>query len=115
MGDPAKADDGPPSSDAEWPADPAFSSWSGETLVEGNYMLLKENVLDLTHFGYVHATSFKILDCVDAPKVTQTDLTVTYHQEFIGGTLPPMFAQVTGIGMEKRSTAPTMAPMYPRH
>lgn len=101
MGDPAKANDGPPSSEAEWPADPAFSSWSGETLVEGNYMLLKENVLDLTHFGYVHATSFKILDWVGPPKVTQTETTVTYRQDFVGCTLPPMFAQVTAIGTEK--------------
>lgn len=102
MGDPAKVDEGPPSMDAEWPADPAYSSWSGETLVDGNYMLLKENVLDLTHFGYVHATSFKILDWVGAPTVTTSDTTVSFRQEFIGCNLPPMFSRVTGIDMEKQ-------------
>lgn len=102
MGDPANATDGPPSLEAEWPADPGFSSWSGETLVDGNYMLLKENVLDLTHFGYVHATTFKILDWVEPPKVSTTETTVTYRQEFIGCNLPPMFARVTGIPMEKK-------------
>ena len=30
--------------------------------IAANYMLLKENVLDLTHFGYVHRSTFKILD-----------------------------------------------------
>jgi len=102
MGDPAKIDGGPPSADAEWPADPGYSSWSGETLVEGNYMLLKENVLDLTHFGYVHASTFKILDWVQAPEVATTDTTVTFRQEFIGCTLPWMFAEVTGIGTQKK-------------
>jgi vanillate O-demethylase monooxygenase subunit len=102
MGDPDRIDCDPPVVDTQWPADPGYSFWQGETLVDGNYMLLKENVLDLTHFGYVHATTFKILDWVDPPKVTTTDTTVTYRQEFIDCTLPPMFAEVTGIGMTRK-------------
>lgn len=101
MGDPEKIVEGPPV-EAQWPADPNYSSWSGETLAEGNYMLLKENVLDLTHFGYVHATSFKILDWVGAPTVTVTEDRVSFRQEFIGCNLPPMFAEVTAIGTEKK-------------
>ncbi|WP_394296627.1 aromatic ring-hydroxylating dioxygenase subunit alpha [Metapseudomonas resinovorans] len=101
MGDPEKIEAGPPV-EAQWPADPGFSSWRGETLAEGNYMLLKENVLDLTHFGYVHATTFKITDWVNPPTVSVTDEQVTYRQEFIGCNLPPMFAEVTGFGMQKK-------------
>lgn len=100
MGDPELIQTGPPEH-AQWPADPGFSSWSGETVAEGNYMLLKENVLDLTHFGYVHATSFKILDWVNPPTVSTTDETVTYRQEFIDCSLPPMFAEATGISSAK--------------
>jgi vanillate O-demethylase monooxygenase subunit len=96
MGDPERIDAGPPTQ-AQWPAQPGFSSWGGETTADGNYMLLKENVLDLTHFGYVHATSFKILDWVNPPTVSTTDDTVTYRQEFIDCCLPPMFAEATGI------------------
>lgn len=96
MGDPKRIDNGPPEV-AQWPADPGFSSWGGETIAHGNYMLLKENVLDLTHFGYVHATSFKILDWVNPPTVSTTEETVTYRQEFIECSLPPMFAEATGI------------------
>ena len=101
MGDPEKIVQGPPA-DAEWPADPNYSSWSGETLAHGNYMLLKENVLDLTHFGYVHATSFKILDWVGAPTVTVTEDQVSFRQEFKDCNLPPMFAEVTAIGMQRK-------------
>lgn len=100
MGDPELIQGGPPEQ-AQWPADPRFSSWSGETVAEGNYMLLKENVLDLTHFGYMHATSFKILDWVSPPTVSTTDETVTYRQEFIDCSLPPMFAEATGISSAK--------------
>jgi phenylpropionate dioxygenase-like ring-hydroxylating dioxygenase large terminal subunit len=101
MGDPERIESGPPEQ-ASWPADPAYSSWSGETVADGNYMLLKENVLDLTHFGYVHATSFKILDWVNPPTVSTTEDTVTYRQEFIDCTLPPMFSEATGISMTKQ-------------
>jgi phenylpropionate dioxygenase-like ring-hydroxylating dioxygenase large terminal subunit len=101
MGDPERIDSKPPQ-EASWPASPAFRHWHGETLAEGNYMLLKENVLDLTHFGYVHATTFKILDWVDPPTVTTSEDQVMYRQEFIDCTLPPMFAEVTGIGMQRK-------------
>lgn len=101
MGDPELIESGPPE-EASWPYDKQYSSWSGETLAEGNYMLLKENVLDLTHFGYVHATTFKILDWVNPPTVTTTEDRVTFRQEFIGCSLPPMFAEATGIGVEKK-------------
>jgi len=101
MGDPELVASGPPV-EASWPSDKEFSCWSGETLAEGNYMLLKENVLDLTHFGYVHATTFKILDWINPPTVTTTEDRVTFRQEFLNCSLPPMFAEATGIGMLKK-------------
>lgn len=101
MGDPQRID-GPPPQEAGWPALPQFAHWNGETTAEGNYMLLKENVLDLTHFGYVHANTFKILDWVDPPTVTVTEDRVSYRQAFIDCSLPPMFADATGIAPGKK-------------
>lgn len=101
MGDPAHID-GPPPIEAGWPGQPEYAYCSGETVSDGNYMLLKENVLDLTHFGYVHETTFKILDWIDPPTVTTTEDRVTYRQEFIDCSLPPMFSDATGIPLSKK-------------
>ena len=45
-----------------------FSVVHGRMDIAANYMLLKENVLDLTHFGFVHAATFGITDWVDPPR-----------------------------------------------
>ena len=60
-------------------------------------MLLKENVLDLTHFGYVHANSFGITDWVEPPKLTRDGERVGYHQSFVRSPLPPLFANPLGL------------------
>jgi len=65
--------------------------------VAANYMLLKENVLDLTHFGYVHASTFKITDWTNPPQVTTDGDTVTYRQYFERSPLPPIFAEPLGL------------------
>lgn len=41
---------------------------SGYYELGANYMLLHENVLDLTHFNYVHANSFGITSAVVTPR-----------------------------------------------
>ncbi|WP_267381439.1 MULTISPECIES: aromatic ring-hydroxylating dioxygenase subunit alpha [unclassified Sphingomonas] len=57
-----------------------------------NYMQLKENVLDLTHFAFLHASSLGITDWDRAPKVETTEKTVIYRQVFEMAPLAPPYA-----------------------
>jgi phenylpropionate dioxygenase-like ring-hydroxylating dioxygenase large terminal subunit len=92
LGDPAAIDNVPPPHSLEWTADPAFAMVTGRLDIKANYMLLKENVLDLTHFGFVHAATFKITDWVNPPQVEVSGDRVTYRQLFENSPLPPPFA-----------------------
>lgn len=96
-GDPARAgDSGPPAID--WLENEGWSVLGGYMSAECNYMLLKENVLDLTHFGYVHRKTFKILDWDRTPTVKVEDGQVEFRLEFAPAPLAPIFAAVTGFG-----------------
>ena len=66
--------------------------------IAANYMLLKENVLDLTHFGYVHRSTFKILDWDRAPEVKAENNQVEFNLAFPPKPLAPIFAEITGYG-----------------
>lgn len=92
LGDPEKIDDVPPPPKLDWAEDSSFAEVHGHMAINANYMLLKENVLDLTHFGYVHAKSFGITDWVDPPAFSFDDKTSTYHQSFKSSPLPFPFA-----------------------
>ncbi len=97
LGDPARIDDVPPPHDLDWADDASFAFVTGRMDIAANYMLLKENVLDLTHFGYVHAKSFGITDWVDPPKLTMDGDRPGYHQSFVKSPLPPIFANPLGL------------------
>ena len=97
LGDPARIDDVPPPHRLEWVDDDAFAFVTGRMDVSANYMLLKENVLDLTHFGYVHATSFGITDWVNPPRLVMDGDCPGYHQDFVRSPLPPIFAEPLGL------------------
>ena len=97
LGDPARIDDVPPPHILEWFDENGVATVSGVLEVKANYMLLKENVLDLTHFGYVHASSFKITDWVDPPKTVIDGDTCGYHQSFVESPLPAVFAEPLGL------------------
>jgi phenylpropionate dioxygenase-like ring-hydroxylating dioxygenase large terminal subunit len=92
MGDPAAMNGVPPPLSLDWTRDPAFAMVTGRMDIKANYMLLKENVLDLTHFGFVHAATFKITDWVDPPAVEVKGDQVNYRQFFSKSPLPPPFA-----------------------
>ncbi|MBR0896766.1 aromatic ring-hydroxylating dioxygenase subunit alpha [Bradyrhizobium tropiciagri] len=53
MGDHARESDEAPSRMA-WHVDPHFAHKPGLTLVEANHVLISDNLLDLSHVGYVH-------------------------------------------------------------
>jgi phenylpropionate dioxygenase-like ring-hydroxylating dioxygenase large terminal subunit len=96
LGDPAALSVVPPPPSLDWASDPEFALVHGRMDIAANYLLLKENVLDLTHFGYVHASTFGITDWVEPPRVTFNDQTVTYQQSFVRSPLPPPFAAALG-------------------
>jgi len=96
-GEPAHASDSQPPA-IDWIETAGWSKVSGHMVVECNYMLLKENVLDLTHFGYVHRKTFKILDWDRAPEVKVEDGQVEFRLEFAPTRLAPIFATLTGFG-----------------
>ena len=72
MGDPARAD---PASipDHHWLSDPAFAAYTGYIHCRSNYVRLHENVLDLTHFPYVHGEAVGGLDYIRAPFTVKTE------------------------------------------
>jgi vanillate O-demethylase monooxygenase subunit len=72
-------------------------------------------VLDLTHFGYVHRKTFKILDWDRAPAVKVENGEVEFRLEFPPTRLAPVFAAITGFGEKPiarvnwgRSVSPSM-------
>ncbi len=97
LGDPDAIDLAPPPHALDWIEAPSFAMRTGRMDIAANYMLLKENVLDLTHFGFVHAASFKITDWVDAPRLTREGDHCGYHQSFVASPLPPVFAEPLGM------------------
>ena len=96
-GDPVRADESSPPI-VDWLEADGWSVLGGYMSVDCNYMLLKENVLDLTHFGYVHRKTFKILDWDRAPAVKIEDGQVEFRLEFAPTKLAPIFATTTGFG-----------------
>ena len=102
MGDPALCDEheGPP--DLPWALDPGRVTASGRFEINCNYMALKENVLDLSHFGFVHAKTLGITDWTHPPVVETNDRGVTYSQMFDDLPLPAMYGVPTGIGCERK-------------
>ena len=84
------------------PADLAYLSESGwhfvwgYKAVNGNFMQLKENVLDLTHFAFLHKMSLGITDWDKPPEVEVTPARVTYRQRFEMAPLAPVYAIPAG-------------------
>lgn len=97
LGDKARIDFVPPPPVFSWMTDPNFATRKGVMEISANYLLLKENVLDLTHLPYVHGTSFQIMDWTDPPQVIQDGETVGYRQEFIRSPLAPGYAHSIGV------------------
>lgn len=101
LGEPERAHGADPPPEPAFITDPAWSVVSGETPLEANYMMLNENVLDLTHLGYVHRNPIKVTDWDRPPKVEVGDSTVTNVQGFPSAPLAFIFGKPTRIGMER--------------
>jgi phenylpropionate dioxygenase-like ring-hydroxylating dioxygenase large terminal subunit len=94
MGDPAKADEAT-IPDYHWNDDPAWISVGGYFHVRGSYRLLIENLLDLSHVAYVHATTLGTDRVADFPVKVRRDGDKVHVDRWIAGEpAPPMFKQV---------------------
>ena len=85
----------------DWTIDPARVTASGAMEVGCNFLALKENVLDLSHFAFVHENTLAVTDWVRAPEVEKTADSVTYRQAFAAMPLPAHYGVPTGIGCER--------------
>lgn len=103
-GDIERIDQVLPPPDLQWCEDPAWVVASGTYELNANYMALKENVVDLTHFAFVHEKTFQIMDFLQPPEVRVEGERVSYEIAFPDMQLPPIYADSTGIGREKRAT-----------
>ncbi len=101
-GDPAAAESAEQPPELAWAVDPSRVTAHGAMEVGCNYMALKENVLDLSHFGYVHTKTLGVTDWVSPPVVKKTDDgTVSYEQLMPANPLPAHYGIPTGIGCER--------------
>ncbi len=84
-----------------WLNDPGWVYALGHLRIACNYMALKENVLDLTHFAYAHRSSFEMDDDYAAPPRCSVEAgAVTFRQEFLGKPLPPFYGDHCGLGLK---------------
>jgi len=95
MGDPERMREYDPPHDLSWAVTEGWSVAGGLIEMEGNYMQLHDNVLDLTHFGFVHRDSLGVTDWIHAPKMTTSDTTVTFRQEFLDRPQSPFHTAAT--------------------
>jgi phenylpropionate dioxygenase-like ring-hydroxylating dioxygenase large terminal subunit len=90
------ADPGLIPQDLAYLSDPKWHRVWGYKAVNGNYMQLKENVLDLTHFAVLHKKSLGITDWNRPPEVEVTSSRVTFRQKFEMAPLPAVYAIPAG-------------------
>jgi len=95
MGDPEKIDQDPV--DLSYMTDPGWSVLSGYYHVNANWVLLRENVLDLTHIAFLHADTFKQDDWDRVPEIKMDGETIIYRQEFEASPLSPLFCSAMGL------------------
>jgi phenylpropionate dioxygenase-like ring-hydroxylating dioxygenase large terminal subunit len=102
MGDPALAN---PDliEDFHWMDDPLWRA-KGERLdLKGNYLLIVENLLDLTHLQFVHPTTLGTQAIAGAPIKTEREQNrVRVTRWMLDHPAPPFFQRAGGFGAEER-------------
>jgi len=101
MGDPARIDDYDPPADLDWVNDSSSTISGGVMEVDCNYMLIHDNLMDLTHFCFVHRDTLEVTDWIKPPKSIVSDTRVVMRQDFPERYLIPLVAEVTGIGRDR--------------
>ena len=101
MGDPDDIDNHDPPVDMSYTTDPSWTAVLGYYEVAVNWVLIRENVLDLTHIAYLHKSTFRQNDWENVPEVTMEGDTVIYRQDFPVGPLSPLFCHAMGFSETK--------------
>lgn len=99
MGDADAIDRDPP--DVSYQTDPDWTFLTGYYEVAANWVLIRENVLDLTHIAFLHKNTFKQDDWITAPDTYMDGETVCYEQEFDLAPLSPLFSAGMGLPEDK--------------
>jgi len=95
-GDPALAD---PASipDLRWMDDPAWAGDGSMTEVKADYRLVLDNLMDLTHETYVHASSIGNVALAEAPfEAVHGETTATVRRWVLNEDAPPFWAAQLG-------------------
>lgn len=99
MGDQDAIDRDPP--DVGYQTDPGWSFIDGYYEVAANWVLIRENVLDLTHIAFLHKNTFKQNDWVTPPDCFMDGEDVCYEQDFDLAPLSPLFCAGMGLPEDK--------------
>ena len=102
MGEPALADPDD-IEDFHWMDDPEYRA-RGELLkLEGNYVLLVENLLDLSHLTFIHPTTLGTDAIADTPMKTEREGDqVRVTRWILDNTPPPFFERAGGFAPDQR-------------
>ncbi|MCO8623998.1 aromatic ring-hydroxylating oxygenase subunit alpha [Burkholderia multivorans] len=99
-GDPAQAD---PATihPLHWADDPGWAYGGGLYHIDCDYRLMIDNLMDLTHETYVHASSIGQPEIEEAPPTTKVDGDTVTTSRFMEGIVPPPFwaAALRGNGL----------------
>lgn len=95
MGDPALAD---PDliEDFHWTDDPEWRARGEKLDLEGNYVLLVENLLDLSHLSFIHPTTLGTDKVAETPMKAERDGDLVRVTRWVMDSPPPMFFQKAG-------------------
>jgi vanillate monooxygenase len=77
-----------------WANDPQWGYGGGMYHIACDYRLMIDNLMDLTHETYVHATSIGQKEIDETPCQTRTEGDEVITSRFINGILPPPFWQM---------------------
>jgi vanillate O-demethylase monooxygenase subunit len=99
-GDPAQADESK-IHHLEWANNPAWAYGGGLYHIHCDYRLMVDNLMDLTHETYVHATSIGQKEIDEAPVTTKTDGDHVTTSRFMDKVMAPPFwrANLRGNGL----------------
>jgi vanillate O-demethylase monooxygenase subunit len=96
LGDPARAD---PAAipDLHWVDDPAWAAVTGYHHFRANYVLVNDNLLDLSHESFVHEETIGNESVAESPcHVTLNGNSVRAHRDMIDIEAPPFYKRTTG-------------------
>jgi phenylpropionate dioxygenase-like ring-hydroxylating dioxygenase large terminal subunit len=97
-GDPEMADDDQ-IPDYDWVNDDAWGYGDGYYHLDGNYLAIHENLLDITHFQFLHGSVLGTPHFAEANiDVTEDGNTVDNYRINLGEPLPGLHSEATGLG-----------------